>query len=255
VSLSARRVSGSDDWRAKERERTLDSAIFAADDDGLEELIGLALLVTLLDGLDGVKRFLALALEDAVHGLLNAVPALVAVHGPVATDNGSDIAEAELFGVLQESLHVASSRLGVSVATVTEEVDVDLWHANLLGHLEQSEQVVDVRVNTTVRDETEQVKTAVALLCVGEALDNVVDLVELALLDGLVDADNVLPHDSTSTNVQVANLAVTHQTLGETDGKRRGLELSVALSNLAAILGELVHPGSVGIEDGIALVR
>jgi hypothetical protein len=157
--------------------------------------------------------------------------------------------------VFEESLHVASSRLGVSVAAVTEEVDVDLGHANLLGYLEKSEQVVDVRVNTTVRDETEQVETAVALLCVGEALDDIVDLVELALLDGLVDADNVLPHDSAGTNVQVADLAVAHQTLGKTDGERRGLELSIALGDSAAILGELVHPGSVGVEDGIALVR
>jgi hypothetical protein len=156
--------------------------------------------------------------------------------------------------VLEESLHVASSRLGVSVAAVTEEVDVDLGHANLLGHLEQSEQVVDVRVNTTVRDETEQVETAVALLCMGEALDNVVDLVELALLDSLVDAHNVLPHDSAGANVQVANLAVAHQALGKTDGERRGLELSVTLSDLAALLGELVHPGSVGVEDSVALV-
>jgi hypothetical protein len=156
--------------------------------------------------------------------------------------------------VLQESLHVAGSRLGVSVATITEEVDVDLGHANLLGHLEKSEKVVDVRVHTTVRHETQQMKTTVALLCVGEALDNVVDLVELALLDRLVDAHDILPHDSAGTNVQVTDLTVAHQTLGKTDGERRGLELSVALGDLAAIFGELVHPGSVGVEDGIALV-
>lgn len=149
---------------------------------------------------------------------------------------------------------MAGSRLGVGVAAVTEEVDVDLGHANLLGHLEQAEQVVDVRVDTAVRDQTEQMQAAVALLCAGEALDDVVDLVELALLDGLVDAHNVLPDDTAGANVQVTDLAVAHEAFGETDGERRGLELSVALGDLAALFGELVHPGSVGIEDGVALV-
>jgi hypothetical protein len=54
VSLSAEQVSRGHDRRGEERGHTLDSAVFAADDDGLEELVGLALLVTLLDGLDGV---------------------------------------------------------------------------------------------------------------------------------------------------------------------------------------------------------
>ena len=156
--------------------------------------------------------------------------------------------------MVEDGLHVAGSRLGVRVAAVTEEVDVDLGHADLLGHVEQAEEVVDVRVHTAVGDQTEQVQAAVALLGASEALDDVVDLVELALLDGLVDADDVLPHNTASANVQVADLTVAHESLGETDGERRGLELSVAFGDFAALLGELVHPGSVGVEDGVALV-
>ncbi|KAG9527173.1 phosphoglycerate mutase 2, partial [Aureobasidium melanogenum] len=240
--------------RRRKSGHTLDSAVLAVDNDGLEELVGLALLVAGLDGLDGVGRLLALALDNAVHGLLDAVPALVTVHGVVTTDNSGDLAEAELVGVVEDGLHMAGARLGVGVTAVAEEVDVDLGHADLLGDLEQSEEVVDVRVDTAIRDETEQVQAAVALLCAGEALDDVVDLVEFALLDGLVDADNVLPDDSAGADVQVADLRVAHEALGETDGERRGLELGVALGDLAALLGELVHPGSVGVEDGVALV-
>lgn len=234
---------------------TLDSAVLAVDNDGLEELVGLALLVAGLDGLDRVGRLLTLALDNAVHGLLNTVPALVTVHGVVTTDNSGDLAEAELVGVVEDGLHVAGARLGVGVTTVAEEVDVDLGHADLLGDFEESKQVVDVRMDTAVRDETEKVQAAVALLCAGEALDNVVDLVEFALLNGLVDADNVLPDDSAGANVQVTDLTVAHEALGKTDGERRGLELGVALGDFAALLGELVHPGSVGVEDGVALVR
>ena len=233
---------------------TLDSAVLAIDDNGLQELVSLTSLVALLDSLDGVGRLLALAFEDADHGLLNTLPALVAVHGEVTSNNGSDLAETDLLSVVDDSLHVAGTGLGVGITTVTEEVDVDLGHADLLGDVEESEKVVDVRVDTTVRDQTEQVQTAVALLCAGEALDDVVDLVEFALLDGLVDADNVLPDDSAGANVQVTDLTVSHETLGKTDSERRGFELRVALGNLAALLGELVHPGSVGVQDGVTLV-
>lgn len=45
--------------------------------------------------------------------------------------------------------------------------------------------------DTAVRDEAQEVQTAVAVLCALEAVDNAVDLVQLALFDGLVDADDL----------------------------------------------------------------
>lgn len=74
--------------------------------------------------------------------------------------------------------------------------------------------------------------------------------VELALLDGLVDADDVLPDDATGANVQVADLGVAHQALGQSDRQRRGLELGEA--RLA--LGELVHDGGLGGRNGVAIL-
>lgn len=46
-------------------------------------------------------------------------------------------------------------------------------------------------------------QAAVALLRPLERLENFLSLMELTLLDGLVDADDVLPDDTASTNVQM----------------------------------------------------
>lgn len=73
---------------------------------------------------------------------------------------------------------------------------------------------------------------------------------KLVLADRLVDADHILPHDASGTNVQVADLRVAHQTLGQTDSKRGSLELG----ETGGALGELVHDGRLGDGNGIAIL-
>jgi hypothetical protein len=74
--------------------------------------------------------------------------------------------------------------------------------------------------HTAVRDETAEVQTAVSSSSALEGLlDNIV-LAKLAVLDGLVDSDNILPDNTSSTNVQVSNLRVTHETLGKANRQR-----------------------------------
>lgn len=90
--------------------------------------------------------------------------------------------------------------------------------------------MADVRVDATIGDEAEQVKTAVGGLGVFHGFDNLGGLVEFVVLDGwvdrlgreslrgerertLVDLDNVLPDDSTGTNVQVSTPAAVSNPL------------------------------------------
>jgi hypothetical protein len=231
----------------------LDAGLLAVDNDGLDELVGLASLVALGKGCDRVARLLTLAGDKTLHADLDAVPALVAVHDVVTADNRRDLTKANLLGEGQQVLEVTLTALGVAVAAVTKEVNVDLGHTNLLSDLEERLEVVDVRVHTAIRDQTAKVQSTVALLGPLEAPDHVLDLVHLAILDGFVNADHVLPHNPAGTNVQVADLGVAHEALGETNGEGRGIDLGVALGVLAAILGELIHPGSLSVEDSIAL--
>ena len=132
-------------------------------------------------------------------------------------------------------------------------MDENLGNLHLLGDLEQGEKVSDVGVNTTVRDQTAQVQTPIALLSTSEGLGNVVNLVHLALLEGLVNANTVLPDNTAGTNVQVTDLTVAHQALGQTDSERRGIQLGEALGGLGVGLGEARHERGLGGGDGITL--
>lgn len=104
--------------------------------------------------------------------------------------------------------------------------------------------------HTTVRDETAQVQSAVAVFGSLQCLLDNRSLAELAILDGLVDAHNVLPHHTASADVQVADFRVAHQTLRQTDSEGGGLELSVT----GGALGELVHDRGLCVGDGVSIL-
>lgn len=104
--------------------------------------------------------------------------------------------------------------------------------------------------DTTVGDKTAQVQSSIAVLGTLENTRDDLVLGKLALLDGLVDADDILPDDTASTNVQVADLRVAHEALGEADGERGSFELGVA-----GVGGcELVHDRGLCVGDGIAIL-
>lgn len=67
-------------------------------------------------------------------------------------------------------------------------------------------------------------------------------------------ATHILPDDSPSPYVQMADLAIAHETLRKTDGQRRGFDFGVALGCLGAGAGEFVHDGGLGGENGVAVL-
>jgi hypothetical protein len=101
-----------------------------------------------------------------------------------------------------------------------------------------------------VRHQTAEVKTPVAAL---RRLQNLLDHViagELALLDGLVNAHDVLPDDAAGADVEMPNFGVAHEALGETNGQGGGIEFGEA----GRALREGVHDGSVGSGNGVAIL-
>lgn len=121
---------------------TLDAGLSAVQNDGLQELVVLALFVAFLDGSHGVTALLALALNHTLQGQLDSLPPLVTVHGVVAANNGSQLASANLLDVVQKLLQVCCTGLGVGVTAIAEEVDVYLGDLVLLGSLEQRIEVL-----------------------------------------------------------------------------------------------------------------
>lgn len=52
---------------------------------------------------------------------------------------------------------------------------------------------------------------------------------EFALLDRLVDADDILPYHAAGADVEMPNFRVAHQALWQSDGQRGGLKLGVSI--------------------------
>jgi len=102
--------------------------------------------------LHGVGGLLALAADETVDGDLDTLPTLIAIHGIVTTADGGNSTEVNRLGLLEELLHVAGSRAGGGVTTITEEVDVDLRDLGFLGGIQKCKEVVDVTVDSTVGD-------------------------------------------------------------------------------------------------------
>jgi len=120
---------------------TLDTAFLAANNDGLEELIVLALLVALLDGLDRVGALLTLTKNHSLESKLVSLPSLIAIHGIVTANDRGDLSGTNLLELGNELLHVCSAGLGVGVTAIAEEVNVDVGDAGILGSLEQGVEV------------------------------------------------------------------------------------------------------------------
>lgn len=125
---------------------TLDATSITIHDDGLQELVVLALLISFLDSGDRVTGLLTLTKDQALEGELDSLPPLVTVHGIVTANNGGQLADTELLDGVQQLLQIAGARLWVGVTAIAEEVDVDLGDLVLLGGLEEGVQVLLLRV-------------------------------------------------------------------------------------------------------------
>jgi hypothetical protein len=230
----------------------LDPTFTPPHDDGFQEFIILPPGIALLDGADRVVGLLAVAQDEAPEAELDAVPALVPIHDVVATDDGGQLPDAELRETVEELLQVGGGALGVGITAIGKEVDEDVGHLELTGDLEKSEQMVDVRVDAAVRDEAQQMQATVPVAGASAGADDGVDLVHLAKPEGLIDADAILPDDATGADVEMADLAVTHETLGQADGERGCIQLSISLGDGVGT-GEGRHDGGIGGGDGITL--
>lgn len=104
--------------------------------------------------------------------------------------------------------------------------------------------------HTTVGHQAAKVKASIAALGRGQNLLNHIIVAELALLDCLVDANDVLPDDTAGADVEMPDFGVAHKAFGETNGQGRSIEFGEA----GRALRELVHDGSLGGGNGVAIL-
>ena len=110
--------------------------------DRLYEFVGNAVGIALLNSSGHVGGLGAGAGSQQVVGLLDALPALVAVHGVVAAYDRGDAARG-LGHVLFEAFDEAFARVRVGVTAVHEAVDIDLLQAVVCRDVEQCEEMVE----------------------------------------------------------------------------------------------------------------
>jgi len=138
-------------------------------------------------------------------------------------------------------------RAGSSISAVGKEVDEALGHAVGLGSLDELLEVVDMRVNTTIRHETKEVDAAGLCLGVLEGLEESGVGVERAISDGEIDTLKILEVDTTSTDGQVTDFGVTHDTIGKTHSE------TVSLYNRSKIIiRHSSHDGSLGLSNSVS---
>ena len=125
VDERARDLAGAVGAVVEEDDRIVvgDHAVLVADD-RLDEFVRHAVFVALLNGVDRVGILHALAVNERVVSVLQAVPALVAIHRVVAAHDGRDLADAELTALFHGLCNKVAAGGRGRVAPVEEGVDI-----------------------------------------------------------------------------------------------------------------------------------
>jgi hypothetical protein len=127
-------------------------------------------------------------------------------------------------------------------------VDQAARHALAPGQLEAGLEVVEAGVDAAVGDQAHQVERAAVRLGAAAGLHQRVVLEEGAVLDGAVDADQVLVDDPAAAEVGVAHLGVAHLPLGQAHRQAAGLQ-----PGPGELAHQRVHAGRAGGGDGVGV--
>src|SRR6266481_7494809 len=89
---------------------------------------------------------------------LDALPAIVAVHGVVASDQCRYFADAQFAHFLLQLPNVIASAVRRRVASVHETVHKYFFHFLLLGHLQQGKQMLNVGMHAAIAEQSEEMQ-------------------------------------------------------------------------------------------------
>src|SRR5205814_1234176 len=201
-----------------------------------DELVGLAGLVGGPDRGQGIWGWRSHAMHHRIVRELGALPALIAVHRVVPTDDGGNDRDSG-FGTrdsgpttpeprapgpesLQQLFHESQSGGRPRIAPVEPGVD---RHGQVVSPPEFNgrEQMLVQRMDPAGPDQPDEVQRAAALSCSFTQLDERGQAEELAGLHGLRDAHDVLRDHAAGAEVQVTHLAAADLSLGESNGELR----------------------------------
>ena len=148
-----------------------------------------------------------------------------------------------------ECLNVSGARGWWRVASVHAQVQQRAWHAGILSSSHNRVEVLLVTVNAAIAEQPEEVEAAGARLGGCEGIDKGGLLCDRAILDGPVDADEVLVVDRTGADGKMPHLAIAHGVRWQPDGETCGLYHSKV-----GIRPEAVHDGCLCLHDRVPVL-
>jgi hypothetical protein len=103
----------------------------------------------------------------------------------------------------------------------------------------QSVEVLLMGVNAAIRDQAEEMKLAPALLCTLHGAHDGSVLLKFVSSNQSVDAGDVHLHDAAGADVQVANFAVAHLSIRQSDKMLRGADQRIGVFAKQLVVGWL----------------
>ena len=181
-------------------------------DEWHHEFIGEAALVRVLHPTHriNVSTAFAFAFNHRVEGFALTLPALVAIHGVIASADAGYLADPEVTHLLLELLEVSRPAGGESIAAIHEGVDEHAIDSVLPGHAQQRIKMVLVGVHAPIGKQTEEVQPSSTCTSILHGRHQCRIGVEFSLLDHHVDFGDVHVHDAAGADVQMSNFAVAH---------------------------------------------
>jgi hypothetical protein len=189
-------------------------AAIVADHRRHHELIEFFVGVRIGDDRRCVGKVRAVRFDDGPIGLLDSVPAFVAIHGVIAARHGGDRNGFRQRG--EETLDVLARGLRWRVAAVGECVH-PRRHAGIGEELGQRRGLILVRMHTARRHQAEQMTGAAAVFEFFDQFHKGRCAIDLAFGDRVVDARQVLHHHASGADIEMPDLGIAHLAVGQAD--------------------------------------
>ena len=191
----------------------------------LNELVGHTIIIRSLHAFNRIGILTAHTSGKLVVSTLDAVPALVAVHGIETSGDGGDFATTYLVAVILDGLDEANARVWVGVAAIHEAVkECAALQAVRLGKVNELQKMCKAAVYAAGRSEAHEVDAA-TLLGILKGSYNFGVLGNRAVFASHVDLHKVLIDDAATADVHVSYFRVTHLSGRQTHVEAIGTEL------------------------------
>src|SRR5580698_1437083 len=209
--------------------------------EGDDEFVGHTVVVRSLHSLHRVHIFSAFAtsVDHGVVGFGDALPAAVTVHGIVTSVDAGDFAGRVLAHFLLQLFEITCTVGGQGVTAVHESVNEHSVNSLLFGHLQQGVKMGLIGMHAAVGDKTEQMQAALATAGILHGCDQHRMGEKLAVLNKQLDAGAVHVHNASGADVEVADFAVAHLTVRQTNILAAGVNQRVRIFAQQAVVGRL----------------